>query len=409
MGRSLSSVVRSVRTEFHKRRTRRLRGSHDCGGALNVAVAADNLAREVYCILGLPIDTIDMPTVVRRIQAAASSQIPYVISTPNLNFLVSSQNDDEFRESLLLSDLCPPDGMPIVWIARLMGIPIRQRVAGSDIFATLRDTFRYQRVLKVFLFGATEQVASAAARALNTEPTALNCIGWICPGFGTVDELSRDQYVDAINSSKADFLVVALNAKKGQLWLLRNHHKLCVPVRAQLGATINFQAGTVKRAPRALQKLGFEWLWRIGQEPQLWRRYGRDGVVFLRLLLTQVLPLAFKARSLRQQAKRDDLTLIVDQTETPECVIVSLCGFAIHSEVEKATAVFRKALALNKPIEIDFSQTREIDPRFMGLILMLRKQIRSCGGFGPRLSGISTEIEKTFRLNGLEYFLRDSR
>jgi N-acetylglucosaminyldiphosphoundecaprenol N-acetyl-beta-D-mannosaminyltransferase len=390
------------------RKTRRLSVSHDCDADLNAIVAPDNLSRRVYCILGLPIDTIDMSTVVRRIVAAASSPIPYVISTPNLNFLVSSLKDDEFRESLLLSDLCPPDGMPIVWIARLMGIPIRQRIAGSDIFTTLQTSFRYQRVLKVFLFGATEKVAGAAARTLNAN-TALECIGWICPGFGTVDELSQDRYIDEINSSKADFLVIALNAKKGQLWLLRNHHKLSVPVRAQLGATINFQAGTVKRAPRVLQKLGFEWLWRIGQEPQLWRRYARDGGVFLRLLLTQVLPLAFKARSLRHKAKRDNLTLILGQTETPDSVIVSLCGFAIDSEVEKATAIFRKALALNKPIEIDFSETREIDPRFMGLILMLRKQIRSRGGFGARFSGVNKEIEKTFRLNGLEYFLRESR
>lgn len=407
MGRSSTRLSRSAHAEFHERKPRRLPVSDDCGADLNATF--DNLSRKVYCILGLTIDTIDMSTVVRGIVAAASSPRPYVISTPNLNFLVSSLKDDEFRESLLLSDLCPPDGMPIVWIARLMGIPIRQRIAGSDIFTALKAGFREQRALKVFLFGATEQVASAAAHALNADATALNCIGWICPGFGTVEELSRDRYVDEINSSKADFLVVALNAKKGQLWLLRNHHKLRVPVRAQLGATINFQAGTVKRAPRALQKLGFEWLWRIGQEPQLWRRYGRDGVVFLRLLLTQVLPLAFKARSLRHKAKRDNLTLVVDQTVTSDGVIVSLCGFAVDSEVEKAAAVFREALVLNKPIEIDFSETREIDPRFMGLILMLRKQIRSRGGFGPRVSGVGKEIEKTLRLNGLQYFLHESR
>src|SRR5271154_1774140 len=98
------------------------------------AAFPDDLCREVYCILGIPIDAIEMPAVVQSIEAAASSATRFLISTPNLNFLVNSQTDLEFRESLLLSDLCSVDGMSVVWIARLMGIPINQRIAGSDIF-----------------------------------------------------------------------------------------------------------------------------------------------------------------------------------------------------------------------------------------------------------------------------------
>jgi N-acetylglucosaminyldiphosphoundecaprenol N-acetyl-beta-D-mannosaminyltransferase len=99
--------------------------------------APDDLSRETYCILGIPIDAIEMPAVLRTIDAAAESGKPFVLSTPNLNFLVTSQTDPEFRESVLLSDLCSPDGMPIIWIARLLGIPIKRRVAGSDIFPAL--------------------------------------------------------------------------------------------------------------------------------------------------------------------------------------------------------------------------------------------------------------------------------
>ena len=86
----------------------------------------------------MPIDAIEMPAVMQSIEMAAANAAPFVISTPNINFLVNSQNDPEFRESLLLSDLCPADGMPIVWIARLMGIPIKHRIAGSDIFEALK-------------------------------------------------------------------------------------------------------------------------------------------------------------------------------------------------------------------------------------------------------------------------------
>src|SRR3974377_2383294 len=98
---------------------------------------ASDLERDVYCVLGLPIDALNMQTILRRIDAAATSRAAYFISTPNLNFLVTSRSNPEFRESVLDSDLCPADGMPIVWITRLIGGPIKIRVSGSDIFDAL--------------------------------------------------------------------------------------------------------------------------------------------------------------------------------------------------------------------------------------------------------------------------------
>ena len=113
------------------------------------AGSADELERNVYCVLGLPIDALDMPTILRHIEAAAASHTPFLISTPNLNFLVQSRSDAEFRETVLDSDLCPADGMPIVWIARLIGVPIKQRVSGSDIFDALKMPDRHGRRLKL--------------------------------------------------------------------------------------------------------------------------------------------------------------------------------------------------------------------------------------------------------------------
>ena len=96
------------------------------------------LTREVYWVLGIPIDTVDMKTALGKIEAAVANSTPFLISTANLNFLATSQLDAEFRASLLRSDLCTADGMPIVWIARLLGIPVRERLAGADIFEELK-------------------------------------------------------------------------------------------------------------------------------------------------------------------------------------------------------------------------------------------------------------------------------
>ncbi len=272
----------------------------------------DDISREVFCILGVPVDAIGMPSLLRCIDRAAARKKPFVISTPNLNFLVQSQSDPEFRESLLLSDLCLPDGMPIVWIARLSGIPIKHRVAGADILNALKTKRNPTRPLQVFLFGGADGVAAAACSALNREPERLSCVGWLYPGFGTVDDLSRDNIVREINSCNADFLVASLGAQKGQLWLRRNHDRLRIPIRAHLGASINFEAGTVARAPLIMQKNGLEWLWRVKEEPYLWRRYWYDGKVLLRLLITRVLPVAIWTWWLALRHDRHGKDLIVN-------------------------------------------------------------------------------------------------
>ena len=361
----------------------------------------DDLSREVYCILGMPIDAIEMGAVVHRIEAAAGTGAAFVISTPNLNFLVNSQIDAEFRETLLLSDLCPTDGMPIVWMARLMGIPIKGRIAGSDIFEALKARRPTQR-LKIFVFGGAEGVAAAACRALNVESSGLACVGSMCPGFGTIDEMSRDDIIEIINSSHADFLVAALGAKKGQLWLQRNHHRLRIPIRAHLGATINFEAGTVKRAPSMLRKLGLEWLWRIKEEPYLWRRYWDDGIVLVDLLLTRVLPLVIWTRWHRLRGAGQDL--VIQQIQDDESVTLSFFGSATARHVNKAISCFRNALDTRKKITVNLSDTRLVDARFLGLLLVLRKRLKEAGK-RLELVGVPSRLEKLFHFNGAGFLL----
>jgi N-acetylglucosaminyldiphosphoundecaprenol N-acetyl-beta-D-mannosaminyltransferase len=362
----------------------------------------DDFSREVYCVLGVPIDAIGMHAVLRRVESAAAAKVPFLISTPNLNFLVISQSDSHFRESLILSDLCTADGMPIIWMAWLVGIPIKNRVAGSDIFDALKAEHRSTHSLKIFLFGGAEGVATAASRALNRQPGGLYCVGWLYPGFCSVDEMSRDEIVDKINSSGADFLVASLGAQKGQLWLHRNHHRLLIPVRAHLGASLNFQAGTVRRAPPIVRKFGLEWLWRIKEEPYLWRRYWNDGRALVRLLFTQVIPFAFWTWWLRLRYERGEEDLIITQSNGHDSVTVSLAGHANARNVDKAIPPFRTAIETKKRITLDFSNTLTIDARFLGLLLMLKKKLKS-DGTTITFVGLSPGLQRIFRLNRLEF------
>src|SRR5262245_27449144 len=359
------------------------------------------LSRKIYCVLGIPIDRIEMPDVLRQIAAAIASRTPFLISTPNLHFLVTSQTDLEFRESLLRSDLCTADGMPLVWLSRLLGIPIHERVAGADVFETLKTV---NGPTKVFLFGGADGLAAAACEKINSESQSVTCVGSIFPGFGDVDQMSTDSIFETINASKADFLLAALGAKKGQKWLLRNHERIRTPVRAHLGATMGFQAGQLRRAPVYLQKLGLEWLWRISEEPHLWKRYWNDGWVFLRLLLTRVLPLIVASKFLEIRWRKEN-SLNIDQSENQNSVILRFKGFATAKNIEKATAAFEEAMLSKKDIVINLRDSRLIDARFLGLLCVLDKELAK-QRLRAKLADIPRPVRSILRLSGFEFLQR---
>ncbi len=364
----------------------------------------DDLAREVYVVLGVPIDSVDMATTTQRIDAAAQRSTPFLISTVNSNFLVASRSNAEFKESLYRSDLCTADGMPVVWIARLLGIPVKERTAGADLPEAMKLMRPPSRALKVFLFGGKEGSAASAGERLNAERKGLVCVGTHYPGFGSIAEMSSDNIIKTINASGADVLLVALGAAKGQAWLLRNHERLSTPVRAHVGATINLQAGTVNRAPRWMQKVGFEWLWRIKEEPQLWQRYGYDGVVLLRLLFTHVLPLVILTRW--QAWRSGGQEVAVARYEDDKTVTLNINGAATGRTVGVPMPHVQFAAERGKDVVINFSGTRYVDARFLGLLLMLDKKLNAHGR-RLTLTGISAGVGRMFRLNGFSHLRTD--
>jgi N-acetylglucosaminyldiphosphoundecaprenol N-acetyl-beta-D-mannosaminyltransferase len=369
----------------------------------DLSALRDELSREVFGVFGIPLDNLDGHSVVSRIEQAVTAGLPFYWSTPNLNFLVLSQKDEPFRESLLTSDLCPPDGMALVWVARLIGIPVQERVAGSDIFDALKLRPAASRPIKVFLFGGAEGLAQFVAQKINAESKHFVCIGAISPHFGSVAELSRPIIIDEINASGADLLVVALSAKKGQEWLLHNHEFLRIPIRACLGATLNFQAGAIRRSPAFLQKIGLEWLWRIKEEPYLWRRYVRDGAALLRLTLLRIVPLLVHRFLV---SHRRPAEFVIKLSEAKGSIGLEIAGPADRENVRKIVPLLAESLSAECDITIDLSSASQVDSRFFGLLVTVRKITKRQG---RQLSVIVTtwNVRKLFELNGFDFLLRN--
>ena len=328
-----------------------------------------DFSREVHCLLGLPFDAINMADAKQRIKAAAASRTPCFLSTPNLNFLIASLSDTSFRNSVINSDLSIADGMPLVWIARLLGIPIRERVAGSDLFEQLR--YDSGNPLSVFLFGGPNGVAEMACQRLVMEDHGLTCVGFESPGFGSVEEMSNEGTIQRINASNADFLLVSLGARKGQAWIEHNRMRISVPVISHLGAVMNFVAGTVKRAPVWMQHIGLEWLWRIKEDPALWRRYFWDGLALLTLLVSRVFPFAWYR--LRHKADDSQLaTASVEAMDDANNYTVRLSGAWTLRNIAPLRDCFSKVVLAEKDVRLDMSGVNYVDSAFVGLVILLQ-------------------------------------
>jgi N-acetylglucosaminyldiphosphoundecaprenol N-acetyl-beta-D-mannosaminyltransferase len=364
----------------------------------------DDLSREVFGLLGLTIDALNFRKLMLSIDLAVTTQSRCLISTPNVNFLIASRRNTRFRESLLRSDICIADGMPLIWIARLLKIPIRERVTGADLFNTLKVTGGRHRRLRVFLFGGGDGVAESVSKSLNVSSVGMECVGALNPGYGSIEDMSTEEVINKINSSGADMVAVFLGAEKAQTWLLRNHDRIRIPIRAQFGAAINFEAGTIKRAPAVLRNSGLEWLWRIKEEPYLWRRYWSDGLSLLRLLFTGALPLALNSWWTNWRSANSNERLQIELRSDGSSVIVTLSGSAIAENIVGATSQFRDALAAEKDIVIDCSRVGPLDPRFVGLLLMVRKQL-AFRNQSLHFVNVQSALRRALRLNGFGFLL----
>jgi N-acetylglucosaminyldiphosphoundecaprenol N-acetyl-beta-D-mannosaminyltransferase len=324
--------------------------------------------RDIHCILGLPFDALTVSGVVQRLLEAAAQRTRCFLSTPNLNFLVGCQRDPRFRDSVIHSDLSIADGMPMVWIARLLDIPIRERVAGSTLFERLRKGGARQ--LAVYFFGGGSGAAAAACRRLRAEAGGLTCVGYDAPGYGAIEEMSGDATIRRINESGADFLVVALGAKKGQAWIERNLDRIEVPIISHLGAVLNFTAGIVERAPRWMQVTGLEWLWRIKEEPALWRRYVWDGSALLALIATRVLPYAWYLRCHRPNAGALASASADLGDDGSQCAI-TLRGAWTRENIGPLRDCLSAAASRGRDVRLELAEVTYVDSAFVALVMLL--------------------------------------
>jgi len=367
-------------------------------------VVRRDFERDLWCLLGLPIDATDVKGSQLRIEQAVAQRKRCFLTTPNLNFLIASLSDVAFRESVINSDWVTADGMPLVWLAKMLGMPIRERVPGSGLIEELRSRpAAGSRPIRIFFFGGPEGVAQKACEVLAQEKSGIVGVGAYYPGFGSLSDMSQPAIIDQINAAEADFVLVALGAKKGQAWIERNRSRLNAPVISHLGAVVNFIAGTVARAPLWLQKSGLEWLWRIYEEHSLFKRYWNDGLTLLRLAYTRAVPYAMYLRKVTptlHTLPAADCHAEVGAVTTR----IRVSGAQIYDQLQTVRRVFAEQAMNAQNIELVMDDCAYVDAAFIGQVMLLLKYQLAKGRL-LSVTGVSPTVGKIFYYNNADYFL----
>jgi N-acetylglucosaminyldiphosphoundecaprenol N-acetyl-beta-D-mannosaminyltransferase len=238
--------------------------------------------KERIALFGVNIDPVTLEQAARTVldwSVRPFAQCRFVV-TPNVDHLVMLRESGPLRDVYAHAHLVLADGWPVVAASRLLGKPLPERVAGSDLVPRLFELAATP--LRVFLLGAMPGVAEKAKRQIEARWANVHVVGTLSPPLGF--ELDADQceaILNQIASVKPDVLVVGLGAPKQELWVHRHHQRLHAKVALCVGATIDFLAGEKSRAPVWMRNFGMEWLHRMSTEPKrLARRYTKDARIF---------------------------------------------------------------------------------------------------------------------------------
>ena len=248
------------------------------------AVSVPNSDQRTVNILDVEIDNFSLHELLEKLKTGG------VVYTPNVDHLIKLQKDPSFHDIYRQADYRVCDSQMLMYASSFLGSPLKEKISGSDLFPAFYNYYSQDSSVKIFLLGGSEGSAIKAQEKINQKVGREIVIDTYCPPFGFENDPQEcAKIVDLINESGATVLAVGVGAPKQEKWIHR--HKSSLPtVRTffAVGATIEFEAGQVLRAPKWMSTAGIEWLYRLLQEPErLWKRYLLEDTAFFFLVFRQ--------------------------------------------------------------------------------------------------------------------------
>jgi N-acetylglucosaminyldiphosphoundecaprenol N-acetyl-beta-D-mannosaminyltransferase len=327
-------------------------------------------ARLPIALLGVAFDNVTIADTLDRIDLMVASRKPHYVVTANVDFCVQAMHDVELRRILFDAHLVLCDGTPLVWASRLFGNPLPERVAGADLVPLLIKRAS-QKGHRIFFLGGAPQVTEHAVQRLRGLHRDIVIAGHYSPPFRSLLEMDHDEIIERIRAAKPDLLFVSFGCPKAEKWMSMHYRKMGVPVAMGVGATIDFLAGNVRRAPNWMQHAGLEWAFRLAQEPgRLWKRYANDLHHIGWPLLSQLYLQRLRAIRVSTGSKP-----AITQSE-PTCIRVTAAKRLDHATLAQDANIWSQLRSQN--CLLDLSEVEFIDSTGLAALIQLHRDLQPC-------------------------------
>ena len=322
-------------------------------------------------LLGVPFHDVTMAETLDEIDSIIAARTPSYIATANLDFATQASDDVELQRILLDARLVLCDGTPLIWASRWLGVPLRERVAGSDLTPKLAERAA-AKGHRLFFLGSDEEVLKLAKETLEARHPGLKVCGVYSPPYAKLLDLDHDEIARRIAEARPDIVLVALGAPKQEKWIYMHYRKLGVPLCIGIGASLDFVAGKFSRAPVWMRNCGLEWTCRLMQEPKrLVHRYWMDFRFFIRALRAQKRMLGRTVAPLSAPPERMHWPGIASYEWIGRADAAAVASGAVAEPVPQAGRVH---------VVLDLSGVTFIDSSGLGLLLKAFKQCKEAGG-----------------------------
>ncbi len=352
---------------------------------------------DTVALFGLPITNVTMVQAVNRIEGHILSGTTHQIATANLDFARNSLRDPYLQRVICDCSMVLPDGAPMLWASSLFGLPLQQRVTGVDLIPELAR-LSAQKGYGIFLLGSNEASSQMATEVLQQRFPGVWIVGRYCPAVAPLHAMDNEEILRQIHQARPDILLVAFGNPKQEMWIHRHRDRLNVPVSIGIGGALDMIAGSLKRAPRWVQRINMEWCFRMCQEPRrLFPRYLNDA----KALLVH-LPAGLAASRL-QPGERRHGRLKVDIHGT---VRVIATPAKLAGDVSAWLAREAKlAVAAGQTLVVDMSATVRAEADGLGGLLEARRILLGAG-LWIWLTGMSNPVRRVLQFSAMSDLFR---
>jgi N-acetylglucosaminyldiphosphoundecaprenol N-acetyl-beta-D-mannosaminyltransferase len=338
-------------------------------------------------VLGLPLANVTAGEAVEQIEELILSGGTHQVVTANLDFWLNSLNDVHLHRIIAGCSLVLPDGMPLVWISRLLGHPLKERVSGVDLVPQLAE-LSARKGYGIYLLGGRPGVAEQASKVLQEAYPGVNIVGHHAPPLADLERMDHGDTLERIRAAKPEILLVAFGNPKQEKWIRMHAKRLGVPVSIGIGGSMDILIGNVQRAPKWMQRSGLEWLGRCIQEPgRLLPRYARN---FSGLALR--LPLALMANLLQRPRRGPS---VVNRTSDTGMIHLHIQG---NLEGETTNAIHRtvsNCIAGSQLLVLHLQDLEYANPQGLGALLDARRRMLATG-LSLTMTGVPAKIKLLF-------------